>query len=86
MSLIKKIDVEEYFAARRAMRLGRKRRVGQPDATAAIEPTARVAKASRPVETLPLGQASPRVPSTAIPNASDSGRNRLLRPPGSRVR
>lgn len=86
MALIKKIDVEEYFAARRAMRLGRKRRVSQPDAMALIEPTAGVAKAPRSAETLPPGQTSVSVPSTAIPIASHPGRNQLLRPPRSRER
>ena len=84
MALIKKIDVENYFAARRAMRLGRKSPARQPDATA-IKPTGRVAKNDPgPIETLPLEHSSARAPSTAIPIVTDSGGDRLLRPPGSR--
>jgi hypothetical protein len=85
MALIKKIDVDEYFAARRALRLGRKEPVSQPHAIG-IEPSGRVVNAPRSVGSSPLEQPSPSAPSTAIPITSDSGRNRLLRPPGSRQR
>ena len=42
MSLIKKIDVPKYFAARRAMRLGSVQQMSRPGATARIasDPTA----------------------------------------------
>lgn len=83
MGLIKKIDVEEYFAARRAMRLGRKHRLSQPDETA-TKAAPGAANAPRPAGNLTPKQSSPSLPSKAIPIVSDSGRNRLLRPPRSR--
>ena len=83
MGLIKKIDVEKYFAARRAMRLGRIGLVSQPDATG-IGPTQKAAAASRSIGNLTLGHSSASASFASIPSTSDSGRNRLLRPPGSR--
>ena len=82
MALIKKIDVEEYFAARRAMRLGR---IGLLSKSSAAG-TGPVAKKSvpAPVEALTSGHSSPSDFPASIPILSDSGRNRLLRPPGSR--
>jgi len=83
MALIKEIDVENYFAARRAMRLGWKKPASEPNATR-TKPAGSVSKNAPPsVRTLPLEHSSARAPS-AIPIVTDSGRNRLLRPPGSR--
>jgi hypothetical protein len=46
MGLIKKIDVPQYYAARRAMRLGIPRPVSQPKATEVSTTEAAGAKAS----------------------------------------
>jgi len=83
MSLIKKIDVEKHFAARRAMRLGRVRPASQPHATG-IKPPGTAAHAPRSTGDLSPGHSSRSVSSASIPITSDFGRNRLLRPPGSR--
>jgi hypothetical protein len=85
MGLIKKIDVEKHFAARRAMRLGRIEPAIQPGA-AWIRSAARKKRVPASAEALTLGNSSPSVSPASIPIASDSGRNRLLRPPGSRQR
>ena len=83
MSLIKKIDVDNYFAARRAMRLGRMQPVSRPRA-AGIKPTAKKNRVPTSGDGLTLGHSSPSASSASIPVVSISGRNRLLRPPGSR--
>lgn len=83
MALIKKIDVEKYFADRRAMRRGRIAPASQPVA-ARIEPTRRTAKAPVSVGNLTSEHSSASASSTSIPITTDSGRNHLLRPPGSR--
>jgi hypothetical protein len=83
MSLIKKVDVEEHFAARRAMRLGRIGPVSQP-AAARVEPAAKRKSVPASAKALTLEHSSPSVSPAAIPIAPYSGRNRLLRPPGSR--
>jgi hypothetical protein len=83
MSLIKKIDVEKHFAERRAMRLGRMQPVSRLGATW-IKSTVKRNRVSASVETPTLVHSSLSVSSDTIPIASDSGRNRLLRPPGSR--
>jgi len=83
VALIKKIDVEKHFSARRAVRLGRIGLMSQPVA-AATEPVAESKKVPASAEALALGQSSPSVASASIPIMYDSGRNRLLRPPGSR--
>ena len=83
MSLIKKIDVERHFAARRAMKLGRM----QPPSQLGAAGTKSAAKGNgvpAPAETFTSGESSARVSSASIPITSNSGRNRLLRPPGSR--
>ena len=82
MALIKKIDVEVYFAAKRAMRLGRIGRMSQPVA-AGTEPAAKRKRVPVSTEAPTLGNSSPSVSSASIPLMSDSDRNRLLRPPGS---
>jgi hypothetical protein len=82
MALIKKIDVENHFAARRAMRLGRIGLMSQPVA-AGTEPAAKRKRVPISAEAPNLGHSSPSVSSASIPITTDSGRNRLLRPPGS---
>jgi hypothetical protein len=82
MGLIKKTDVEKYFAARRSMRQGRIGPVRQPDATR-IEPNGTQANSPHPVGNPTLVHPSASASSASIPITSDSGRNRLLRPPGS---
>jgi hypothetical protein len=83
MSLIKKIDVEKHFAERRAMRLGRMQPVSQLGATW-IKSTVKRNRASASAGPPALGLTSSTAPSAPIPVSSDSGRNRLLRPLGSR--
>ena len=83
MVLIKKIDVEKHFAARRAMRLGRIGLLSQ-SATAVTGQAGKPSDAPRLIGNRTPEKSSPGVSSTSIPIASDSGRNRLLRPPGSR--
>jgi hypothetical protein len=84
MSLIKKVDVEEHFAARRAMKLGRVRPMGQLPKTAAVGRTGTSAKAPLPGGNVISGPSSPGVPAVVIPIvAGTSARdNRTL--PGSR--
>jgi hypothetical protein len=83
MGLIKKIDVDKHFAARRATRLGRTGPLSHAGA-AGIKPTAGVKKALVSADAATLGHCSPGVSSASIPIAPDFGRGRLLRPPGSR--
>lgn len=79
MTLIKKIDVEKHFAARRAMRLGRAGPLSQPgSARKAPNPAAKIAQAR---EDGAVKHSSPGVSAASLP-VSDG--NRLLRPPGSR--
>ena len=85
MSLIKKIDVEKHFAERRAMRLGRMQQLSQPGATW-IKSAAKRARVPASTEAVTLGHSSPSASTAATPIAPDPGRNRLLRPPGSRQR
>ena len=83
MALIKKIDVEKHFAARRAMRLGRIWPVSSPVAAGTV-PAGKAANAPRLIGNRTRETSSPSASSASIPITSDSGRNRLLRPPGSR--
>jgi hypothetical protein len=83
MALIKKIDVEKYFAARRAMRLGRIGILRQPVA-AGTEPAGKATKAPRLIGNRTLGAPSSSASSASIPIMSDSGRSRLLKPLTSR--
>ena len=83
MGLIKKIDVEAHFAARRAMRLGGSgpmSRLGANWIKAGVKSKKVPASAQAVISSLsPVGITSP-----STPIASDSVQNRLLRPPGSR--
>jgi hypothetical protein len=71
MSLIKKIDVNEHFAARRAMRLGRMRRPGQLSA-AEIEQATVAKNAAVAATDGPAMLSSPTASDISIPNAEDS--------------
>jgi lactam utilization protein B len=82
MALIKKIDVEKYFADRRALRRGRIAPTSQPDATR-TKPAGRAAKAAGPVRNPTLEQSSASASPASIPIVHDSGQSSLLRPPGS---
>jgi hypothetical protein len=83
MGLIKKIDVEKHFAARRAMRLGRTGPLS-PLGAAGIKSAAERKRVPASAEALTSGHSSPSVSSASIPIPSDPRRNRLLRPPGVR--
>jgi hypothetical protein len=83
MALIKKVDVERHFAARRAMRLGRIGLMSQPIAAGAV-PAAKRKRVPALGDTLTQETFSPSVPATSIPIVAGSGRNQLLRPPGIR--
>lgn len=83
MALIKKIDVDEYFAARRAVRLGRLGMVSRPG-VAGIKSAAKKKSVLAYAEVLTSEDSPPSVSSPSTPIISDSGRNRLLRPPRSR--
>ena len=84
MSLIKKVDVEEHFAAKRAMRLGRVRPIGQlPKATVAAH-TGTAAKAPRSFGNVTSGPASPDVPAVVIPIIAGTGARENYTLPESR--
>ncbi len=83
MALIKKIDVEKYFADRRALRRGRIGPASQPHA-APIKPTERASNVPRAVGNLTPEHSSASACSTSIPVPFNSGQNSLLRPPGVR--
>lgn len=79
MAVIKKIDVEKHFAARRAMRLGTN---GPQGAARNKSPLPAAGSTSIPKQI----DAAEISPASAVPSStpSTSGGNRLLRPPGSR--
>jgi len=68
MSLIKKIDVEKHFAARRAMRQAAARPVSQPNATGFIEaePAGAKTNAQGFIKDFSLEHSSSSVPFTPI--------------------
>jgi hypothetical protein len=80
MALIKKIDVEKYFVARRAMRVARLGMVSERVAAGTV-PATKGKRVPSTAEVPTLRHSSPGVSSASIPLMSDSGRNRLLRPP-----
>ena len=83
MSLIKKIDVEKHFAARRAMRLGRTGPVS-PLGAAGIKSPAKRKKVPASAEALTrdiLRRAYPPLRFRSRPILAGTG---LLRPPGIR--
>ena len=85
MTLIKKIDVEKHFAARRAMRLGRTQapsRLG----VAGIKSTAKRNRVPAPAEGPALGSFPASSSAGSMPARPHSGGNRLLKPPGTEQR
>jgi hypothetical protein len=83
MSLIKKVDVEEYFAARRAMRLGRARPMSQQPKATVIERSGTAANAPRSIGSFILRLSSPSIPAVVIPIAGfGAKRNRTSRGSG----
>jgi hypothetical protein len=82
MSLIKKIDVEKHFAARRATRLGRTGPLSR--ASARMAPAAAVKNASAPVKDGGMRLSSPRESVTPIPIAPDSDGFRVSTLPRNR--
>jgi hypothetical protein len=83
MGLIKKIDVEAHFAARRAMRLGGSGPMSRLGANW-MKSAARSKTVTASAEALTLSHSSSGVSSNSTPVASGFGQTRLLRPPGSR--
>jgi len=82
MSLIKKIDVEKHFVAKRAMRLGRMPSLGQPG-PAPVKPVAPAKKTPAFVADFSEEHSSQRVFAASTPVTSFLGGNGLLRPPRS---
>jgi hypothetical protein len=72
MALIKKIDVDNYFAAKRAMRLGRIGMVSQPAAAGTV-PAGKVKRAPRLIGNRGRVSSFQSVPATVISIAADSG-------------
>ena len=70
MSLIKKVDVEKHFAARRAMRLGRTGPLSRGSAQMAAATTAKSAPAS--AQDGAMKHSSPSTSVTPIPIGPDS--------------
>jgi len=71
MSLIKKINVEEHFAARRRMRLGKTGPLSQ--FSARMKAAAAAKKVPVPIAVDAAGDSSPSASVTPIPTAADSG-------------
>jgi hypothetical protein len=82
MVLIKKIDVDKYFAERRAIRMGRIGPASPPDA-ARTEPAGKSTNAPSLISNRTPRNSSPNIPPTVIPRVAGSGarENRTL--PGS---
>jgi hypothetical protein len=70
MSLIKKIDVDKYFAARRAMRLGRAGPLSQFGAR--VGPAAKAKNAAAIIEDATPGHSSLSASVAPIPTTADS--------------
>jgi len=83
MALIKKIDVDNYFAAKRATRLGRSLMASRP-AAAVTEPTGKPVKAKRPTGDRTRRNSSPGVPAVVIPIVANSSVRENRTFPGSR--
>jgi hypothetical protein len=75
MSLIKKIDVEKHFAARRAMRLGKTGLLGQFGAQ--TKATAGAKKGPAPITIGAAGHSAQSASVTPIPIVADSGGPRV---------
>jgi hypothetical protein len=82
MSLIKKVDVEKHFAARRAMRLGRTGPLSGPGAR--MKPAPNADNAPALIEEVTPGHSSPSASVTPIPIAADSDGPRGFTAPRSR--
>ena len=80
MGLIKKIDVNDYFAAKRAVRLGRSGIMNQP-ATASNVPAVKPTRAKRVKGNRAQTNSLPNDPAISIPiiAGSDARRDRTLR-------
>ncbi len=79
MGLIKKVDVDNYFAAKRAMRLGRTGPLS-PSATAGTKPARESTNAPRSMGNRTRGRSSPIIPAIVVPMIPSSGarRGRML--------
>jgi hypothetical protein len=86
MSLIKKADVKEYFAARRALRLNALHSVSQPDATGfpGVEPAETRSNAPDFVEDFVREHSSLSGPAAPVAAAGESGRKQEPIARGSR--
>lgn len=82
MSLIKKIDVEKHFAARRAMRLGRIGLLSQQGAR--TDPAITAKRAPAPVKNDAMGYSSMNASAAPTPTAVDSGGTRESTEPRNR--
>ena len=82
MTLIKKIDVEKHFAARRAMRLGTTGPLSRPGAR--IKPAPKATNAPAFIEDVTPGHSSLGASVTSAPIAADSGLIRGFSVPRSR--
>jgi hypothetical protein len=83
MALIKKVDVNGYFAAKRATRLGRLGMVRQP-VTAGTVPAGKAKKTPRVNGNRNRVNSSPSVPAIVIPIVAGFGVRRDSALPGSR--
>jgi hypothetical protein len=83
MALIKKIDVDNYFAEKRAMRLGRTGPLSR-SATAATKPAEKATKVPRSISNRGRVSSFSGVPATVIPIAAASGVKKDRTLPGSR--
>jgi hypothetical protein len=79
MGLIKKIDVDNYFAAKRARRLG-KTGLLSPSAAPGTKPAGKPKSAPRSIGNRTQGRASPIIPADVVPMIPSSGarRGRML--------
>jgi hypothetical protein len=72
MSLIKKVDVDNYFAAKRAMRLGRTGPLS-PSSTADTKPARKSTSASRSMGSRTRERSFSSDPATVVPMIPSSG-------------
>lgn len=84
MSLIKKVDVEEHFAARRAMRLGRAMPLGQLSKATVAGNKGTAAKTPRSIGNVTSRPSSPIIPAVAIPIVAGFGARENYTLPGIR--
>lgn len=72
MGLIKKVDVHDYFAAKRAMRLG-KTGLLSPSAVAGTKPAGKPKSAPRTIDNRIRERSSPSDPVVVVPMIPSSG-------------